>query len=136
MVETTGLYEGFKHCQMTHGPSQHIIHTDAPLDHDGKGEAFSPTDLVAAALGSCMLTVMGIYADKNNIDIKGSRVKVQKEMNAAPRRIASLTVELTLPETLTIEQRRTLESVANTCPVKHSLHPEILVPITFLYIAI
>jgi putative redox protein len=133
MVEITGIYEGKKHCRMTHEPSKSVIHSDAPVDHDGMGEAFSPTDLVAAALGCCMLTVMGIYADKNNLDIKGSTVRVLKEMNTSPRRIASLTVELTLPSYLNETERKTLENVSKTCPVKYSLHPDILIPVTFSY---
>lgn len=133
MVEITGLYEGEKHCRLTHGPSNSVIHTDAPKDNNGKGEAFSPTDLLAAAYGSCLMTVMAIYADKNNINLKGSTFKVVKNMRVSPRQVESLEVELNLPANLTETQRSVLENVANTCPVKLSLNPEIKLPISFNY---
>jgi putative redox protein len=133
MVVITGQYLGEKHCKMVHGPSNSILKTDAPLDNNGKGENFSPTDLVAAALGSCLMTIMGIYADKNNINITGSTYKVVKKMQQAPRKIAELEVEIVLPEHLSAEERVNLEAVAMECPVKKSLHPDVQLPITFFY---
>jgi putative redox protein len=133
MVEITGVYEGEKHCELVHGPSLKKIQTDAPRDNNGKGEAFSPTDLVGAALGSCILTTMGIYGDAHGIDIKGSTFKVVKEMASNPRRIASLSVEVHLPETLSEKDREVLERVGNMCPVKVSLHPEVNVPVKYIY---
>jgi putative redox protein len=133
MVEISGLYEGDKHCVLTHGPSKISIHTDAPIDHEGRGEAFSPTDLLAAAYGSCLMTVMAIYAENNNINLRGSSFKVNKEMKPAPRQVNCLEVELTLPESLSLEERKILEKIAYTCPVKLSLNPEIKLPITFHY---
>lgn len=133
MVTMTGIYQGQKRCQSTHGPSQNKIITDAPLDNNGKGEAFSPTDLVGAALGSCMLTVMGIYAEKNNIDLTGSTFEVVKKMKLAPRMIAELTIEVKMPKALGQEERATLEEIAHNCPVKKSLHPEVKIPLTFNY---
>jgi putative redox protein len=133
MVEISGLYEGDKHCILTHGPSKSYIHTDAPTDHAGKGEAFSPTDLLAAAYGSCLMTVMAIYADNNNIDLRGSAFKVNKIMKSTPRQVDSLEVEIILPVQLSPNEREKLEKIADTCPVKLSLNPEIKLPINFLY---
>lgn len=133
MVTMTGVYEGEKHCTLTHGPSQTQIHTDAPKDNNGRGEAFSPTDLVGAALGSCILTTMAIYGEKNGIDIKGSSFQVTKKMKMEPRKIHELAVEITLPERLTADQRSVLEPIAHTCPVTRSLHPDMLIPVTFIY---
>lgn len=132
-MEITGIYEGEKHCSLTHGPSQNNIHTDAPLDNNGRGEAFSPTDLLAASLGSCLMTVMAIYADKNNIELRGSCFKVMKTMKVAPRQIDTLEVAITLPARLNSKERETLERVALSCPVKLSLNPEVKMPITFNY---
>lgn len=133
MVAMTGVYEGEKHCTLTHGPSQNKIHTDAPKDNNGRGEAFSPTDLVGAALGSCILTTMAIYAEKNGIDIKGSQFLVTKKMNLSPRMIAELSVEITLPEKLNEAERKTLEEIAHTCPVTRSLHRDVKMPVVFHY---
>lgn len=133
MVEILGLYEGDKHCVLTHGPSKISIHTDAPIDHEGRGEAFSPTDLLAAAYGSCLMTVMAIYAENNNIDLRGSTFKVSKNMQPSPRQVDSLEVELTMPEKLSPSERERLEKIAYTCPVKLSLNPGIKLPINFHY---
>jgi uncharacterized OsmC-like protein len=133
MVTMTGTYEGDKHCELIHGPSQNRIHTDAPKDNNGRGEAFSPTDLVGAALGSCIVTTMAIYAEKNNIDMRGTNFEVTKKMQVSPRKIAELTVVVTMPATLTTDQRKTLEEIAHTCPVTKSLNPDIKLPVTFIY---
>src|SRR5271155_5036987 len=98
MVKATIEYEGGLHCTATHGPSRRQLDTDAPVDNQGKGESFSPTDLVAVALGTCMATVMGIYAQRHGIALKGMKVEVTKEMSATgPRRIARLAAEIWLP---------------------------------------
>ncbi|HQU41440.1 MAG: osmotically inducible protein OsmC [Planctomycetia bacterium 21-64-5] len=132
MVQIDIAYPGQLRCEATHGPSNTKLATDAPKDNHGKGELFSPTDLVAAALGTCMLTVMGIVAQRHNIPLDGVRASVSKEMAAAPaRRIGRLTVEIHVPGELTEEQRKLLEHAAHTCPVHKSLHPEIEVPVTF-----
>lgn len=133
MVTMTGVYEGEKHCTLTHGPSQTQIHTDAPKDNNGRGEAFSPTDLVGAALGSCVLTTMAIYGEKNGFDITGASFQVTKKMKLEPRKIHELTLEITLPESLTQDQRSALEPIAHACPVARSLHPDLLIPVTFTY---
>ncbi len=132
MVTMTLEYQGALHCQATHGPSASIIATDAPLDNQGKGEAFSPTDLVGAALGSCILTVMGIVAQRSGIDMKGATATVEKEMANAPlRRIARLAVTINMPAKIDAPDRRRLENAAHTCPVHKSLHPDIEVLMVF-----
>ena len=134
MVKTNIVYEGQLRCALTHEPSGTIIRTDAPKDNMGKGEAFSPTDLVAAALGSCMLTIMGIAAAKHGIDLKGTTVEVSKEMITAPvRRIGSISVTLRMAEGIPQDKRSMLEAAANACPVHKSLHPDIQTPIQFIY---
>ena len=134
MVEMDGVYEGQLRCSITHGPSKNKISTDAPKDNQGRGEAFSPTDLVGAALGSCMLTIMGIYAQRHNLDLAGSTFHVEKEMVTAPvRRIGKLTVKFQLKGAIPAEQRRALESAALTCPVHKSLHPDVHVDAAFSY---
>ena len=127
-------YEGDLHCRLHHGPSGAEIATDAPVDNQGKGETFSPTDLLAAALGSCILTTMGIYARRKEIELRGSRVTVSKEMIADPlRRVARLVVEIRLPAAVEASQRTVLENAAHTCPVERSLHPNTKVDVTFRY---
>lgn len=133
MVKMTAVYEGEKHCEITHGPSNSTIGTDAPRDNNGKGELFSPTDLVGAATGSCMLTVMAITAEKDGVNIKGSRVTVEKEMHANPRRIAKLNVVLHLPQSVPHDYRKKLETIAHNCPVRLSLHPDMQIPVVFHY---
>jgi putative redox protein len=133
MVKVTVTYEGEKHCDLVHEPSQAHISTDAPKDNNGKGEAFSPTDLVAAATGSCILTVMAIMAEKEGVNLKGSYTTVEKEMVLNPRRIGRLTVNVFMPKNIESEYRKKLENAAMTCPVKKSLHPEMELPIQFHY---
>jgi putative redox protein len=132
LVEVTVEYEGALHCRAVHGPSGTSLTTDAPVDNQGRGESFSPTDLVATALGSCILTVMGLMARTLAIDISGTRALVEKEMAPSPpRRIASLCVEVHVPHDHSADNRLKLERAAHTCPVHQSLHPDIHAPITF-----
>ncbi len=133
MVKITVLYQGEKHCQLTHGPSGAHVATDAPKDNNGRGEAFSPTDLVGAALGSCMLTVMAIAAEKDGVELKNARATMEKEMVANPRRISQLTVVLHLPQSVPHDYRKKLEDVGHNCPVILSLHPDLKIPIQFHY---
>src|SRR4051794_24641773 len=106
MVNINIQYEGDLHCLATHGPSQTRLATDAPKDNQGRGESFSPTDLVATALGACMMTIMGIVARRSEINLGGATVSVTKEMStSAPRRIARLTVTFSLPGHLSVGQR-------------------------------
>jgi len=135
-VEVNIVYEGQLHCKATHAPSGTVITTDAPKDNGGKGEAFSPTDLVATALGTCLVTIMGLVAQRGGLDINGTRVHVVKDMAAAPqRRIATLRTTITLPKgkKLTQADREKLENAAKLCPVKQSLHPDINMPVEFAY---
>jgi putative redox protein len=134
MVAVQLEYEGDLHCKAIHGPSATGIVTDAPKDNQGRGETFSPTDLVAAALGTCMLTVMGIMARTLDIDIAGATATVEKEMSSAPpRRIDSLTVKIWMPRPVSPENQQKLERAAHTCPVHKSLHPDIRTPIEFTW---
>ncbi len=135
MVEVTTVYEGSLRCRATHGPSGQSIITDAPLDNHGKGEAFSPTDLVAAALGSCMLTIMGIAASRHGISLEGATAVTTKEMTTTgSRRLASLRTVLTLPLPPDHPHRDLLENCARTCPVHKSLAAEVDAPIEFRFI--
>ncbi|MCC6422544.1 MAG: OsmC family protein [Phycisphaerales bacterium] len=132
MVESTISYQGQLRCIATHGPSGSKIETDAPVDNMGKGEKFSPTDLVGAALGSCILTIMGIVAQKHNLDLTGTTCQVQKEMVSTPmRRIGRLAVTVNVPVKLSGDDQRRLENAARNCPVHRSLHPSIESPIVF-----
>ena len=130
------VYEGDLHCTATHGPSRQNLTTDAPVDNGGKGAAFSPTDLMATALGTCIVTIMGIAAKRDGIDLTGTLIRVVKEMTADPvRRIGSLTVTVTLPNgsSLSATDRAKLERAAQTCPAKQSLHPDVKVAVEFVY---
>lgn len=132
MVAIQIEYQGELHCKAIHGPSGTELNTDAPKDNQGRGESFSPTDLVATALGTCMLTVMGIMARTLKIDISGAKATVEKEMTAAmPRRIERLTVRIHVPHALSAEEQQKLERAAHTCPVHKSLHPDVQIPIEF-----
>jgi uncharacterized OsmC-like protein len=133
MIKVIALYEGEKHCAVTHEPSSSKIATDAPLDNNGKGETFSPTDLVASALATCTLTVMSIVAERDGVDLRGATAEVEKHMITNPRRIGRLPVTIRMPAGVPLESRKKLEATAHTCPVHKSLHPEIDSPITFLY---
>jgi putative redox protein len=134
MVTIDIEYRGELRCEAVHGPSGIRLSTDAPKDNMGKGESFSPTDLVATALGTCMLTLMGIAARSLNVDLTGARVSVQKEMVATPmRRIGKLGVKISVPTKLTAEQRQKLEQAALTCPVHKSLHPDVQLPVEFVW---
>jgi putative redox protein len=135
-VEIKIAYQGDLHCVATHGPSQQTIGTDAPVDNGGKGAAFSPTDLVATALGSCMATIIGLVAKRNGLDVSGLEILVSKEMVTDPiRRIGSLRTRVVFPNgrVLTATDRAKLESAARACPVKQSLHPDVSLPMEFVY---
>lgn len=129
MVTITAKYEGDLCCTAVHGPSSATLSTDAPKDNEGLGRYFSPTDLVATALATCILTTMGIVARRHGIELRGARAKVEKHMQTSPRRIARLPVELHVAGTFTAEQKKLLEATAHACPVHKSLHPDIDAPI-------
>ena len=135
MVKINTRYVGQLHCELIHGPSASQVETDAPKDNQGKGERFSPTDLVGAALGSCILTTLGIVAARDGYSIEGARAETEKEMIAQPsRRIGALRTHVFLPAHLKPEQRSKLEHVALHCPVHQSLHPDIDATLTFTYV--
>jgi len=134
MVNIQVEYQGDLHCKATHGPSGAELSTDAPKDNQGRGESFSPTDLVATALGACMLTIMGIAARTLNIEFAGATAAVEKEMTAAPpRRIQRLAVRIHVPHSPSPADREKLERAAHTCPVHKSLHPDVQIPIEFTW---
>jgi putative redox protein len=134
MVAIQFEYQGDLHCRAVHGPSGTVLNTDAPKDNQGRGESFSPTDLVATALGSCMLTVMGIMARSLEIDITGTTATVEKEMTSGPaRRIQRLTVRIHVPRRVSEEDRQKLVNAAHTCPVHKSLHPDVEKPVAFTW---
>jgi putative redox protein len=126
MVEIKLSYEGDLHCSAIHTPSGSTLVTDAPVDNNGLGQAFSPTDLVATALGSCMATVIGIVAKRKEIAVEGMTVVVRKHMTTEmPRRISRLELDLDIPLPASHPDRKILESAARGCPVHHSIHPDI-----------
>ena len=139
-VEINIVYEGQLRCAATHGPSGAKLSTDAPVDNHGQGESFSPTDLVATALGACVMTIMGIVAERHQIDLTGTLVFVTKEMVQQPiRRIGSLPVTVTIPADkaakVAAADRTKLETAARHCPVHQSLHPDIDSPIEFVWLS-
>jgi putative redox protein len=131
MVEITGKYQGNLHCSSRHGPSGSVLSTDAPKDNQGQGEAFSPTDLVATALGTCIATTMAIAARKHGVELRGLNFAVTKEMSAdSPRRIARLATQLWMPVPASHPAAKALEAAARSCPVHQSLHPDVEKPLT------
>lgn len=128
-IET--VYQGTLRTEATHIQSGTQILTDAPIDNQGKGEAFSPTDLLAASLGSCMLTIMGITAREHQINIENTTCSIDKIMAASPRRVGEIMINLKFPETYTDKQQKILERSALTCPVFLSLHPDIIKTVSF-----
>jgi uncharacterized OsmC-like protein len=126
MVDINVQYEGDLHCLAIHGPSGSAITTDAPVDNNGRGQAFSPTDLVATAVGACMATVMGIAAQRKNIALDGMKIAVRKHMSTeSPRRIARIELDLHVPLPPDHPERAFLEATGRGCPVHHSIHPDI-----------
>ena len=126
------LYEGDLHTQVTHEPTGQTLHTDAPLDNQGRGETFSPTDLVAAALASCIATMIGLYGQRKKWDLRGMRMIVDKIMSSdTPRRIAKISMEIWIPLPLSLEEQSQVKKIAHTCPVQQSLHPDIAIALIF-----
>ncbi|MBL7545244.1 MAG: OsmC family protein [Bdellovibrionaceae bacterium] len=133
MVKMKAHYQGSKHCLLTHIPSSAHIQTDAPKDNHGKGECFSPTDLTAVSLLSCVLTTMAIKTEPLGYKLDDIHGTVEKIMISDPRRIGELRMQIHLPKSLSSEQRLNLENIAAGCPVKESLHPSILISTTYFY---
>lgn len=137
-MTSTVVYEGNLRTVCTHLKSGSEIETDAPTDNQGKGERFSPTDLVATALGSCMLTIMGQKARDWNLPLEGVKIEVEKIMKADPRRIGGINLTFHFPDTLEVDekQKTILERAANTCPVAYSIHPDIELKVVFNWKAV
>ena len=134
MSQSNIVYKDNLRTEAVHLSSGEAIITDAPVDNNGKGEAFSPTDLVAAALGSCMITIMGIAAQKHNIDISGTSASVKKIMGSNPRKIDEVVIDISMSNHLNENDRKRLERAALACPVHKSLHPDLIKTINFSYI--
>jgi putative redox protein len=132
-MTSTVIYEGELRTVAQHVASGTLIETDAPTDNQGRGERFSPSDLVATALGSCMLTIMGMKARDLNIDLKGTRIEIQKVMKAEPRRISAISLTFHLPEQFQLSEKNklVLQRAAETCPVIYSINPEIDVQVNY-----
>jgi len=134
MVRIDVIYEGDLHTSCRHEPSGAEIATDAPKDNEGRGEAFSPTDLLATALGSCMLTTMGIVARRRGWEMQGARAEVEKHMVVQPaRRVGRLVLRLAMPAGIPEEARPVLERAAHSCPVHKSLHPDLEIDLGFAW---
>jgi putative redox protein len=135
MVTIQVAYTGKNKCELVH-PEGATLRTDAPKDIGGDASAFSPTDLVAAGLASCILTTMAMYAARHGLDLGTPTASVEKHMSQppSPRRIARLPVVVTLPHSIPAEMRERLERVGHTCPVHATLHPDVDAPITFRYL--
>ena len=126
MVTINIEYQGSLRTHATHQPSNESLITDAPIDNKGKGEAFSPTDLLASSLGSCMATIMGIKADELGINIDNTKIIVKKHMsNDSPRRVSQIDVEMEIPHQITDQHLLSLQRAALHCPVAKSLHPDL-----------
>ncbi|MDO8519282.1 MAG: OsmC family protein [Deltaproteobacteria bacterium] len=132
MTQINLEYLGDLDFKAVHGPSGAAITTDAPPDNQGKGRSFSPTDLLATSLGACMGTIMGIVARRDQIDLSGMKITVVKEMTkTTPRKVAELKVQFEIPKLVKAEERVKLERAALTCPVHHSLHPDVKISVNF-----
>jgi len=126
-------YEGGLRTKALHIQSGNSIMTDAPVDNQGKGEAFSPTDLVATALASCMLTIMGIVAERNSLELKGTTAEVEKIMGTMPRKISEIKIKILFNKNFDKKTKRKLESAALTCPVSNSLNKNLEESVKFIY---
>ena len=132
-VSIKGNYKGGLGVELIHGPSGTKISTAAPVDNQGDGSSFSPTDLIAGGLGACMLTLIGIVAERDGIELGDMSFVAQKHMTSSPRRIQTVEIIIQLPSDLTDSQRKKLERAALTCPVKNTLSAETEIPVTFKY---
>jgi putative redox protein len=132
-VEISGEYTGGLKMRLRHGPSGAELPTAAPKDNQGDGSSYSPTDLLAASLGACMVTTMAIVAQREGIDFEGASFVLEKHMRSDPRRVDSIPVKIRMPQGLSEEQRKKLENAARSCPVERSLNPEIRREIEFVY---
>ncbi len=134
MVKCMMTYQGGLRTELSHGPSGAAVSTDAPVDNHGKGESFSPTDLMCSAMAACMATIMGIYAEAEGLDLRGLSIEVGKVMSANPRRIARIETTITVPLPPDTPHKAALEDCALGSPAMRSLHPDIEVPITWNWV--
>ena len=133
MPTSSSIYSGDLRTESVHTQSGETYITDAPVDNEGKGEAFSPTDIVASALANCMLTIMGIVSKRKGLIIKGTEAKVEKVMGTEPRRIKEIKIDFYLPSNFSQNQRKLLEKAAINCPVAKSLSTDLTQTIKFHY---
>jgi putative redox protein len=135
MITSRIIYTGNLRTEALHLQSGNLIITDAPIDNNGKGEAFSPTDLLATSLGCCMLTIMGIVAQRHEIIIEGTIVEITKIMESNPRRVGEIIVEFTMPKiNYSDKEKDLLENAARTCPVSKSLSNDLIQTVIFTYL--
>jgi putative redox protein len=132
-VGITGKYLGTKKVQLVHEPSGEVLITEAPKDNGGEGKSFSPTDLVAAAYGSCVMTTIAIVAERSGLSVEGMHMRVEKHMQSEPRRIGNIPLTVYMPKALSEQDRQKLERAGLACPVHKSLHPDVKAEISFLY---
>ena len=128
------VYKGNLRCEAVHLQSKSTIETDAPTDNRGKGERFSPTDLLCVSLATCMLTTMGIKANDLNIDMNDSKADVTKQMASDPRRVSKIEISVSLPQIINEKERLILERTGNNCPVAKSVHPDIELALNYEWI--
>jgi putative redox protein len=136
-MTSTIIYKGNLRTELTHLQSKTVIENDAPIDNNGKGECFSPTDLLATSLGSCMLTIMAMKGEPMNLNFENTKVEITKTMSSdAPRRVVEIKVNFLFTTNFiaTIEQKIQLEKIARSCPVEKSLHPDIKIDVNFNWI--
>lgn len=134
MVHQNISYSGELRCEAIHGPSNVHLITDAPTDNHGKGESFSPTDLVVTALATCIITTAGMIAQRENVKLVGTKIYAEKHMSTdSPRRIVKIVLQFDMPKNIPLHFRPKLRATADSCPVKQSIHPDIAVAIHFQY---
>jgi putative redox protein len=134
MVQQNITYLGALRCEATHSPSSVHLITDAPTDNQGKGESFSPTDLVVTALATCVITTAGMIAQHENVNLEGTKIYAEKHMSTdSPRRIVKVVLDFSMPNGIPLNFRTKLKATAASCPVKQSIHPDIAVDINFRF---
>ena len=134
MVKCHVTYQGGLHCELQHEPSGATVCSDAPVDNRGKGESFSPTDLMCSAMAACMATIMGIYAEDKGLNLSGCTIEIGKEMSASPRRIARIETVISVPLPADNPHKEALEQCVLGSPAMLSLHPDSEIPITWNWV--
>jgi putative redox protein len=134
MVQQNIRYLGELRCEAIHGPSSVHLITDAPTDNQGKGESFSPTDLVVTALATCIITTAGIIAQREHVNLEGTKIYAEKHMSTdSPRRIVKVVLDFDMPKSIPLNFRTKLKATAASCPVKQSMHPDVEVDMSFRF---